>query len=140
MRILPSEVPDKIKRLMSPQDRKSLGDFAETTQEIQERVEAKSEKVLHDQIVCLLGRSGVKFFGHGRMDKPSAYTVGWPDFVIPLPNGTTLYWEVKNGIKPPRKEQVECLQYLHESGHKAALIQYYSDAVNILNENLRADR
>lgn len=137
MRLIPSHVPDKIKRLMSPQDRASLGDFSKTAFEIQEDVACKSEKELHDLIKALLNRYGVEWYGHGRMDKASGYTVGWPDFVIPLPNGKVLFWEVKNGLKVITDEQVKCLKWLHEHDHTAVLIQSYQQAISVLTQNLK---
>lgn len=120
---------------MAPQERQKLGQFSKTSYEIQEEVHIKYEKELHDLIKALLNRSGVEWYGHGRMDKASGYAVGWPDFVIPLPNGIVMFWEVKNGLKTPTVEQVKCLQYLQKSGHKAYLIQSYQQAVSVLNEN-----
>lgn len=97
-------------------------------------VDAKSEKELHQQIAGLLRREGVEWMGHGSMAHKTKYTVGWPDFVIPLPTGKTLYWEVKYGEGKVRPEQAECIDWLQKCGHSAKVIRSYSEALTALRE------
>ncbi len=123
-----TQITDNMRRLMGPGDRKALGKDGMTIDELATVAQAKSEKELHQQIKDMLNRLGVRFYGYSRMDKATGCTVGWPDFVIPLPGGKVLFWEVKNGHKVPRPEQVECLKFLNEMGQRWALIQSYRQA------------
>ena len=92
------------------------------------------ERDLHKLICNLLLRRGIKWFGHGSTAHRTKYTVGWPDFVIPLPNGKTLYWEVKTTTGPVTPEQDQCLKWLTLNGHRAYVIRGYPQALDLLNE------
>jgi len=91
--------------------------------------EAKSEAELHDQISAMLRRNGVEYVGHGSMAHKTKYTIGWPDYVIPLTNGRVLFWEIKFGAKKPRPEQVTILNWLTNNGHHATVIRSYNQAL-----------
>lgn len=55
---------------------------------------ASRERNLHDAILAECRRRGWIAI-HGRMDKPSTFTIGSPDFVIMADNHRTIYVEAK---------------------------------------------
>jgi len=128
---------DKMLQLMSPADRKALGKAGRTMQEISAQHEVKSEKELQNQIRDLLRRFNIEWYCWSRMDKKTHQKVGWPDFVIPLPRGKTLYWEVKHDHGMPSKEQKACLEWLYKEGHRVSLIRSYMQAYKELTEALK---
>ncbi len=71
-------LPEKILRLLSPEDRKSLGAAGMTAEEAMLKAEVKNERALQVLIINLLRLKGIEPLWH-RTDKRSAATVGWPD-------------------------------------------------------------
>lgn len=102
-------LPEKILRLLSPEDRASLGKAGLTAEEALAKADVKNERTLQGLIVNLLRLKGIEVCWH-RTDKKSAATIGWPDITfsvatyaaVPtqpydLATITACAWEVKHG-------------------------------------------
>ena len=109
-------LPEKFLRLMSKEDRKSLGKAGMTAEEALAKFVCHSERDLQRTIVQLLRQKGIEPLWH-RTDKRSAATVGWPDITFAVQRdwqGVPVYlhrpviacaWEVKFGNGELSKEQ-----------------------------------
>lgn len=89
----PKLIPDHIKRMIDHAERHRLG--IKTNEEQQEKVDAKLERDLHNEICQLLNLKGIAYC-HARMDKRSRMTKGWPDFTMSVLNVSNA-WECKVG-------------------------------------------
>jgi hypothetical protein len=134
-----SSLPEKILRLMSPADRRATGQ--QTAAEIAASFDIRAEKDLHRHIAnYLAGNLEIPrgMIGHAPMNKRGRYTVGWPDFTIPLPNGKTLFLE----CKPPgqrdrlRPEQRDFMEWAHLHNHPAAVFDDFGAAVKFIQLHL----
>jgi hypothetical protein len=114
--------------------KKTRDDATEFDARLSQVAEARDERQLHQQIAGMLRRRGIAWIGHGSTAHRSKYTVGWPDFVIPLPNGRVLFWEVKHGDGKLSPEQVECLDWLRDAGQLVHVIRSYAEAVETLEK------
>jgi hypothetical protein len=92
---------------------------------------------LQSRIKSLLKRRGIKYYGYSQTQKRTSYTRGWPDLVIPISGGVTLYWEIKTSKGKLSPEQDSCLRYLAANGHKARIITSYAEAEYILDHEYR---
>jgi hypothetical protein len=61
---------------------------------------------------------------------------GVPDLVIVLPNGRTLFWELKSPKGDIRREQRDWAQYLTDSGFHHRFIRSFEQAETALREEL----
>lgn len=96
-------LPDKILRLISPEDRKKLGKAWATAEETLQKAEVKNERALQGLIVNLLRLKNIEPLWH-RTDKKSAATIGWPDITFAVNSviehetyAFACVWEVKFG-------------------------------------------
>ncbi len=135
---LPAHLRHLNAKTISAVQKQTRADAEEFDARLSQVAEARDERQLHQQIAGLLRRRGIEWFGHGSTAHRSKYTVGWPDFVIPLPNGRVLFWEVKHGDGRLSAEQVACLDWLRKSGHEAHMIRSYAEAVEMLEKFLPA--
>lgn len=114
-------LPERMLRLMSVQDRASIGQ--KTKAEVLEQGEVKSERQLQGMIVNLLRLRGIEPLWH-RCDKKGRATVGWPDITFAVQTGRYTYnneprftqsipccWEVKlNGkLSEDQRKMMETL-------------------------------
>jgi hypothetical protein len=76
-----SNLPDKIKRLLSPEDRKTLGKAGETTEEMLRNAAIKTEKDLQNVIEQYFNLKGIVAI-RSRMDVPTTNNKGCPDFLV----------------------------------------------------------
>jgi hypothetical protein len=79
----PNTLPEKVLRLLSPADRKSLGRGIMTADEAVAKAHAKSERELQNQIDNLLRLKGIVAI-RSRMDKKTSTNVGTPDFLFAI--------------------------------------------------------
>lgn len=79
------------------------------------------ERDLHDQIAAWCKQRGL-FYVHSRMDKPTHYSLGTPDFIIACPSGLTLWIEckAKGGKQTPTQAGVAMM--LERTGHRFRLV------------------
>ena len=76
-----ANLPDKVKRLLSAEDRKALGKAGETTEEALRRAAIKTEKDLQNVIEQWLRMKGFEPI-RARMDVPTTNNKGCPDILL----------------------------------------------------------
>lgn len=76
-----NNLPDNIKKMMRPEDRKSLGVAGLTNEEAIQRAQVKSERDLQKLIEALLRLKGVEPI-RSRMDRKTSNNLGTPDFLF----------------------------------------------------------
>lgn len=123
-----SLLPDHFLRLMSASDRQAIKQ--RTAEETAMRTEAKTEKILQEQICCLLRRSEIPYIRPSMM-KCSQLPVGWPDFTFAY-RGYPIAWECKIGNKMPTEEQIVMGDKLERNGWRTAIIRTLLDAQGFL--------
>ena len=79
----PATFPDKVKRLLSPEDRKTLGKSAATAEEVLARGRVKAERDLQNLIDSLLRLKGIVAI-RSRMDVATTNNKGTPDFLFAI--------------------------------------------------------
>lgn len=89
------------------------------------------ERDLHEQTVQELRNRRV-YFVHSRMDKPATNGVGTPDFIVAMPNGKTLWLELKTATGKLSEEQQVAKHMLENSGHEHHVVRSYKQLLEIL--------
>lgn len=127
-------IPDKWLRLMSAEDRKSLGKAGLTLVEVFAKEEAKSERELHKMIGNLLRQRSIEFV-ESRMDKRTTQKRGVPDFLMAI-EGQACAIEVKYGNGKLSEEQATMLHKLEISPNKwrVVVIRSVDEMLNFLRE------
>lgn len=110
----PRLIPDRIVRMLPPEERQRLGKHCATAEERQARLDAKSEKELQERIASLLRQRQIEF-NRSRMDRATTGTVGWPDFTFCVA-GLMVCLEVKLPGQHPTAEQTACMARLMRDG------------------------
>ena len=89
----PATFPDKVKRLLSPEDRRTLGKNVATAEEVLARGLVKAERDLQNLIDALLRLKGIVAI-RSRMDVATTNNKGTPDFLfaITCPNHLSCSW------------------------------------------------
>jgi hypothetical protein len=98
-------LPDKILRLLSPADRRSLGVAGLTADEALDAARIKSERDLQNQIESYFNLRGVVAI-RSRMDKATRTKKGTPDFMLAL-RGHAIALEAKLPGEELREEQAD---------------------------------
>lgn len=134
-----SIVPEHILRLMSPEDRKALGAGAITAAEATERAigrrEIEEQKIFNTWL-------NVKFAErklypiNPRSDKASTIRRGHPDYTIFLPKARVLLLEMKVTGGQFSKDQLGCIELLHELGYRVEIPWNASEAIKVVKEFL----
>jgi hypothetical protein len=98
-------LPDKILRLLSPADRRSLGVAGLTADEALDAARIKSERDLQNLIESYFNLRGVVAI-RSRMDKATRTKKGTPDFMLAL-RGHAIALEAKLPGEELREEQAD---------------------------------
>jgi hypothetical protein len=101
-------LPDKILRLLSPADRRSLGVAGLTADEALDAARIKSERDLQNLIESYLNLRGVVAI-RSRMDKKTRTKKGTPDFMLAL-RGHAVALEAKLPGEELRAEQADMMR------------------------------
>ncbi len=135
-----ANLPDKIKRLMSPEDRKSLGKAGMTAEEALLAAKVRIEKDLQNVVEGWLGTKGITVL-RARMDKKTTNKRGQPDllFVVkppvsgswqgPHPLVYPCAWECKMPGEELEEEQVKMAARLTADGWHWMIITSLDDAI-----------
>lgn len=107
-------LPEHILRLMSPEDRKLLGNSGFTAEEVTKLYNARKEKEMHEIFGDWLRLSRTPFI-HARTDKRSTIAVGAPDFTV-MHQGRAICIEFKMPGETQSEEQIKFQNLLQESG------------------------
>lgn len=150
--IKPSDIPDKMKRLIDEKDRKgALGKFAHTAAEVTEKAQHKCEKEMQEQIITFLELKDW-YYIRQRMDKRAQLKAGTPDFIIcvdrklDVPHHETGYTgdteEIRVGAfvaieckmpgEVPTEEQIKALWKIEDSGGKYLVAYSAKQALEFL--------
>lgn len=97
------------------------------------------EEEVHDQIEQHL-RSRGYYYVHARMDRRTTTAEGTPDFIIALPNGTTLWVEVKVRPNKPSIEQLGAIAHLQKLKHWAKIVWSFEEYLAYEQKVLQFDR
>jgi VRR-NUC domain len=89
------------------------------------------ESKLHEQTVQELRRRRV-YFVHSRMDRPSTNNVGTPDFIVAMPNGKTLWLELKTATGKLSPEQQTAQHLLKTACHEHHIVRSYKQLLDVL--------
>lgn len=126
----PRLLPDKIVRMMPPEERQRLGNHCLTCEERQQKTEAKSEKKLQENIAALLRQRGITF-NQSRMDRKTTGRIGWPDLTFAV-KGRACAIEVKLPGQEPTPEQVSCMIGLIKDGWFVRVVRSESEFLQAL--------
>lgn len=94
MGIDPSSITNQVKRLMSKAERKKLGDFAPTTEEVTAKAQHKCEKEMQLQIKAWLDLNDW-YYDWDPMHKRRSGKLGTPDFIVCVPMEVCGDWGAK---------------------------------------------
>lgn len=89
------------------------------------------ERDLHEQTVQELRNRRV-YFVHSRMDKPATNGAGTPDFIVAMPNGKTLWLELKTATGKLSEEQQVAKHMLENSGHEHHVVRSYKQLLEVI--------
>jgi len=125
-------LPEKILRLMSPEDRKSIGQM--TTEETFLKTQARNERELQGQIVNLLRLKDVEVLWH-RTDRRSHATKGWPDITFCTRHGGHA-WEIKfeGGALSQEQERMIARMQKEPNGWDVRVIKGLPEAIKAMAE------
>jgi hypothetical protein len=132
----PRLLPDKLVRMLPLEERKRLGRHCMTQEERQEKIDAKSEKQLQENIASLIRQRGITF-NVSRMDRATTGKIGWPDFTFALPRkpyGIPCAIECKLPGQEPTREQVECMMALVRDGWFVRVVRSEQEFLDALKE------
>ena len=93
--------------------------------------ERKEEEKIHRAIMDWLAQRGWLYL-RARMDKRSPFPVGWPDFTVFLPNGRTVFLEVKTPTGKFGPLQLETLHALEDQGFSYTVPRSDLEAIEFL--------
>lgn len=128
---------DKWLRLVSPQDRATLG--LKTFEDMAKEAWAKTEKQLQKQIVQYLSLRGIEVI-RSRMDKRTTGTKGTPDLIFSVrgPNGIPMpcAFEVKMDTGVVSRAQNDMLQRLKTSPNawNVRVVRNFIEVVDFMRE------
>lgn len=125
-------LPENIRRRMEVTDRKPLGKLAETMPEVIERVTAKKEKELQEQMAAILHHRGIEFLCP-QFGKKTTIKRGWPDFTFAF-NGRACAVEAKAGTNEPTREQNDVMAKLLANGWNVKVIRSLMEFRDFLNQ------
>ena len=117
-------LPEKILRLLSPADRRSLGKAGLTAEEALQTARIKVERDLQNLIESYFRLRGV-FAIRSRMDKKTTTPVGTPDFMLAL-DGEAIAIEAKLPGEKLTPEQEAMRKTLTESPNGWKWLTVYS--------------
>lgn len=128
----PGSIPDHIKHLMPPADRKAaLGPHRLTTDEAVAVADKQSERDLQAQLRGYLAQREIEVLCPAT-NKRSTIKLGWPDMTFAF-HGIPCVWEVKTPIGKLRPEQKELAPKLIANGWRYAVIRSVLDAKKFLD-------
>lgn len=129
MSINSATMPERMRRLLAPEQRKEMKLLTST--EAQSKLDGKREKELQENIAALLRQRGI-WFARQRMDRKTTGVVGQPDFLLAI-KGRAIAWEIKLVGKYLTKEQNACMRDMESNGWICIIVRSERQAVDALN-------
>lgn len=147
MGIDPSQLSDKQRSMIAPEDRHKLGQRLETHAEAQSRADDRAEKELQDQVIGLLRRNGVEPIIN-RFGKKTTTNLGCPDVLfavmsvhlafqhIPIKVAHAIGFEFKVGTNKQSDDQIEMEKRMttKPNAWEYVIIRSYQDALDFLRK------
>lgn len=130
-------LPEKVRRLMRPEDRASLGPAARTNDEGVAAEDAKSERELQKQILGYLRTRDIEVCCPS-MIKRSTIKLGWPDMTFCY-RGVPFVFEVKTPIGKLSPEQEAMIPALVRNGWNHFVIRSVEQAKQAIELGLREE-
>lgn len=129
-------LPNKLLKLMKPEDRAKLGPAGLTADEAGQKWAAGEERKLHALFAADMDRRGCLVI-RGRTDRKSTIRKGWPDFTI-LRAGKVccIEFKAKGGVLSD--DQKECLADLERNGTPATVAWDLATAIDFVKAHLLA--
>lgn len=94
------------------------------------------ERDLHEAVEAYCKSKGY-LYRHDRMDAPTTGQVGWPDWLICLPNTRVVMLECKSRRGKATPAQLACLAHAKKFGFTAEIVDNFADAKKIIEEEAR---
>jgi len=129
-------LPNNVLKCLSPTEKNRLGKAGLTTDEAQERFEAKNERDLQRLISNYLRLNNLPFL-QDSMHKRRTGTIGWPDFTVFI-HGHLLLFEVKFGKGKVSPEQAALHAQLAQQGFPVHIVTSFEQAHKLVTEALTA--
>ena len=120
----PHDIPEHMRRCMSPEVRKTLG--IKTVHEAQEAYDGRYEHELQRLCEQELSRRGMVFL-HLRTKQQAAACPGLPDLVIFPGNGYVLFVELKSFTGKLEEDQVKMHTKLAACGYYVAIARSFEE-------------
>jgi hypothetical protein len=136
MRIDPKAIPEHLKKLMKPEDRKALGDAGRTVAEVVADHDPKAEIALQGEIAQYLRINEIEFIWPDPRKK-SRLPIGWPDFTFAF-HGVPMALEVKTPIGVVRPEQIEMHAKMQANGWRVHVVRSLPEVQAVLRGVLTA--
>lgn len=89
------------------------------------------ERDLHEQTTAELTRRRL-YFVHSRMDRAATNGAGTPDYIVAMPDGVTLWLELKTRVGKLSAEQQTAKHLLERSGHRHFIVRSFSQLLEVL--------
>ena len=129
------KITPAILRLMDPKDRASLGIVGLSNQEAgqkpRRRRESDEQGVFANWLKIQKEKGALLYVWHGT-HKASTATVGTPDFIVALPEGKTLWIEMKVSGNQESNEQKAFREKLLGMNHIATVSHCADDAIGFV--------
>ncbi len=130
-----SEIPERMRRCMSGDDRRASR-VGPTSAEAAAKAVRCAERELQDQMAGLLRQRNL-FFDSSRMDRATTNRKGMPDFRIVLPGGKALMVEAKvAGGELEHEQRLVFDQYFRQTGQSVHLVWNLQDFKTLLDDQL----
>lgn len=125
-------IPNHYLKLMNPADRLPMGKAGRTLEEIDAKAAIKSEKQLQQIVVSYIQMKGWLVF-YGAFGKASNRTPGEPDLTVLLPDGITVFVELKAPKGKLTNNQPEMHAKMNGLGHTVHVVRSLDDFLSIPN-------
>jgi hypothetical protein len=94
-------------------------------------IDLSPERVLHDRILKECRQRGY-YVVHSRTDRKTTTDLGVPDVILAVPNGQTVWVEIKSRKAKLRPEQSYALAHLKKLNHRAYVIHSFTAFLELL--------
>jgi len=124
-------LPENFLKLISPEDRASLGPAGMTAAEASAKAERTNERKLQGQIASYLGLHQIPYFWT-RTDKRTTALPGTPDFICCI-DGKFVAFEVKTHEGKATPEQVLMMQAIDKANGFAIVVRSLDEVRNAIS-------
>lgn len=130
-----ADIPERVRRLMSPADQKALGHDPGAAAQALALRETKEQKLFNAWLNIKM-RERALYCVNPRSDKATTIKVGHPDYTIFLPGARMLLLEMKMDGGVLSKDQIGCIELLTDLGFIVEIPHSHSAAVDLVRKYL----